>query len=836
MFEKRETANTIAVKREVPAIQKGEERKAAYALNLCTVSVSQIIEYNDLAIMEQEYDNILNNLNLQNFPKDEALLKILKQLLDVISFFRIQDGEKKLLEEQYKKKVKDAIWSAIPSPSVILAGGKAGVAGLVTSAVLAVGTGYMNYRKERATIDDEKKQKDWELQKSAMEQFHALRRELFDTAWRLADAYKFEDAYRLTERQISQYNMILTDPDSIRRYERLAYIQKKFEAYPPFWYQLGHAAAEICYDAQKIYLDEKQPKDIRNTYKDIYDEYKTKACDAFDEFLDLTNDKNQKMNNLLREDQTRAACALEKFALIAEDAIPMSEKKELLEAAAKNSGNAFDTLQLCASSYLQIGETEKAIELLRMLVNEDYNPEMNAQLLSMLYVSSIKKMRDHYRNDHETLCRRDLREYMFPWPENNLDEAGAMVHTCAFVENQNRYLFEQYKSIVSDYIVKSANAFDDIVQRPGDITGALIEFLNGINKDVRTLFGNNDFSEDICNKIAEGILAVQKDRDDILTDIRLRRVDQQKDSFSFKTVSKKAVEKMAEKIRQQAISVNNEPNDKKQLQKLANYMNNLFLFKSQTKLLGGLAINQGAEVEKTGFERLELIGKNNQVDQRFKEIVKKYKENGKLIKGSDANLIIDNFLESEHVRCKDDIRKMGEDKVVAYLDVHWDTDLLFTTEGVGAYECYSDNSFAAYYLGHDKTGFEKYNSGRIRLIDEKRLKIEKVKFHHKHVDMNALIQMIEELCNNVPRNVEKTTSFQDLVGEYPIAPIIRYESTKKCFNYIDAADIYNKCPGINCQECGYESCMEFSENVAQNKITLDYCPYFSEEAKIDLEK
>ena len=179
---------------------------AAYALNLCTVSVSQIIDYNDLVIMEQEYDNILNNLNIQNFPKDEALLKILKQILDVISFFRIQDGDKKLLEEQYKKKVKNAIWSAVPNPTVILSGGgKGGWVGLAVSAVAAVGTGYMNYRKERAKIDDEKKQKDWELQKSAMEQFHALRRELFDTAWRLADTYNFEDNLHNQNRMLLQY-------------------------------------------------------------------------------------------------------------------------------------------------------------------------------------------------------------------------------------------------------------------------------------------------------------------------------------------------------------------------------------------------------------------------------------------------------------------------------------------------------------------------------------------------------------------------------------------------------------------------------------------------------
>ena len=54
--------------------------RAAYALNMCTVSVSQIIDYNDEYILEQEYDAILNNLNLENIPKDEALLNILTEL------------------------------------------------------------------------------------------------------------------------------------------------------------------------------------------------------------------------------------------------------------------------------------------------------------------------------------------------------------------------------------------------------------------------------------------------------------------------------------------------------------------------------------------------------------------------------------------------------------------------------------------------------------------------------------------------------------------------------------------------------------------------------------
>ena len=41
-----------------------QTKQAAYALNMCTVSVSQIIDYDDINILEQEYEAILNNINL----------------------------------------------------------------------------------------------------------------------------------------------------------------------------------------------------------------------------------------------------------------------------------------------------------------------------------------------------------------------------------------------------------------------------------------------------------------------------------------------------------------------------------------------------------------------------------------------------------------------------------------------------------------------------------------------------------------------------------------------------------------------------------------------------
>ena len=198
------TTNNVCISEE-------DKIKAAYALNMCTVSVSQIIDYSDLNILEQEYEAILNNLNLEQIPKDEALLHILRQLLDTITYFRIETNEKELIEKEYQQKMKNAIWSAVPNFGMIVAGGNPIT--MAISLASQVGIGYMNYRRNKAEYGIEKERSEWELQKTAIEQFNGLRRELFDTAWRLADSYEFPDGYRLTERQITHYNKILMDQD-----------------------------------------------------------------------------------------------------------------------------------------------------------------------------------------------------------------------------------------------------------------------------------------------------------------------------------------------------------------------------------------------------------------------------------------------------------------------------------------------------------------------------------------------------------------------------------------------------------------------------------------------
>ncbi len=437
-----------------------EQRNAAYALNLCTVSVSQIIDFNDINIMEQEYEAILNNLNLEKFPKDEALLDIIKQILDTITFFNIQNSKKDLIEKEYQHRMKNAIWSAVPNLGLIVAGGTPVT--MAISLASQVGIGYMNYRKTKANTNLSKERELLELEWTAIEQLNGLRRELFDTAWRLADKYNYPDELRLTERQIRQYNDILMDTNALRRFDRFAAVKANFIAYPPFWYQFGSTANEIARDETLALSEETRA------------EYHQKAQEFFEEYWNVNN------SPLLREDQLAAACALEYVDILIENKAERDKIIEYLKKAISNSGNACDVLQLCAITYLRIGETEEAAPLFRYLVNEEYNSSINAQILSGIYINQYIKGLSTAKGSYETLRERVTNTgYLIPWPEDNeaLEDK--------FISAQRTLLERKYQKVLDALQDKYVIAFNRLMPPPSSAKEYNDSFFTEVQKENR---------------------------------------------------------------------------------------------------------------------------------------------------------------------------------------------------------------------------------------------------------------------------------------------------------------------------------------------------------------
>lgn len=424
--------------------------KAAYALNMCTVSVSQIIDYHDAYILEQEYEAILNNLNLKNIPKDEALLKTISELLNTITFFRIQEIKKAQIEKKYQQRMKNAIWSAVPSLSVVVSGNPVAIA---LSLATQIGSGYMNYRKEKVNAGTDKGDAEIELEITAIEQLNALRRELFTTAWRLADEYDFDDELRLTEKQIKQYNQILIDQNEYRKYARLESIASNFKAYPPFWYFYGHTANYIAEMAKSSM--EKMDTSSNEYYKNAFVAkiYTEKAKEHYEHYYSLCD------YTILREDSLTAQFALEYIDILwNEEEKDIDKINDLIALAEKMASNSFDILQLCAISYLKIGKTNDAARLFKILVNEEYNTSANSKLLSRIYVSQFlfgnKKDAEKAVADYQILSDSIDSVYLFPMPESKPGNARLEDDALQdkYIEEQKMLLQRDYRIVINEFI------------------------------------------------------------------------------------------------------------------------------------------------------------------------------------------------------------------------------------------------------------------------------------------------------------------------------------------------------------------------------------------------
>lgn len=756
--------------------------RTAYALNLCTVSVSQIIDYEDIMILEHEYDAILNNLNIESLPNDEALLAILKQLLDTITFFRIEEGDKQFIDREYQNNMKNAIWNAVPNMGLILAGGSP----LTLAIALAsqVGVGYMNYRRTKAENAFAREKAMWQLQRAAIEQFNGLRRELFDTAWRLVNAHDIPDVYRLTERQVKQYNAILMDPDLHRKYERLDTIKENFVAYPPFWYFFGNTANA---------LSKKVEAPASDYYKNVAKQYFEIFVQAFSAC------------NLLRENQVASACALEYIDLLdAKNPEENQKIRDLLKFAVKMSGNANDVLQLCAFAYLKVGDSHQAANLFRCLVNENYNTTVNAQLLSSYYVSSYLTGDVLAKSNYDYLRERVDERYLYPFPEQQVQSKDTYLQLetiqTRFAENQRDILGRKYQLVIEQFKNQYQIRFNRCIPAPDfknhpdsyydnnvdafairkeagsehlsksglrqyqeylqevDYPYNYISVLNNMLNDVNTLPCVQGHEHTLCEDISNGVLKI---RDKLMRFAEAADIDYKFSvtiyyemvNLSFESITADFFERLSEYV-----------------ERYVNQKNTIQDMNDAETSLREFCLHQGFKTPDVMFDTehdlvetpplmkkylgVELIldgVTQKDVDDRFeavRDIILLFNE--ELCKpGSNARMIMsgeeafDRYFIRLEIPNKTEIRR----KTVAVLDdmSAWDNDLIFTTDGIMQIV----RGKMQRPLSYDNVYYNKAEE-KVLLVQE---------YKNPDVDMQVLIQMLEKLGSKAYVTKEKKRGF-----------------------------------------------------------------------------
>jgi len=823
-------------------------QKAVYALNLCMVSISQIIDYSDLYVLEQEYEGILNNLNLENMPKDEALLDILRQILDTITFFRIQEGEKKFIEQEYQSRMKTAIWSAVPNCGVILA--CAEPKAMLLSLVTQIGTGYMNYRRTKAEAGFAREKAEWELQKAAIEQFNGLRRELFTTAWRLAKEYGFEDELRLTESQIAQYNRVLMDTNPYRRFKRLEDLEKYFGAYPPFWYFKGHTALEIG-DTDS-------------------------ADEAYEKYFNI----NTRQNRLLRTDPIYATCALEWVSLMGEN--EQERKLEYIGYAIDSAGSHFDILQLCAMAYLDMREVDKATDLLRRLVCEGYNDSLNAQLLSSLYINKYLEEPNNEtpKKNYDNLCKYTEEDRLITWPDT--DNASVQELYNEFIRNHRAALLDGYANFLCHYYDQKSAQLQLLLADAADREKVLVKFIHNLESELASFpsasVEHGDFIKKLSNKKPK------------LEDLRRSGYTSQKYEEVFGDIFLSSASNIAAR----------ELSNMEQITTFELELGkSIALYMSETKT---------ENTDEPEYTINALLEEKKYTSERFEKIKGQIRsEGGKLLKSGakKTELLISGEKKFEEYIHRHRLEKTSVVAVINDSSAN-DCDLIFTENGllvhVGESTVAKVVKVAAFGIAGGLVGIgaSLFADYALRLFSKVTLytevdcngaKLIKPVYKNKNIDMQNLAKLIESLKVDSPESIEskihqtinkgKKNAIQnstDDIGKaipkdtlqaqlntmetetwdslpkkdncnecgcegcrefarnvaYGIKEIddCPYHSTKK----LKGLDLFKLSPKKNCKECGSPTCMHFCMEVARGNVTIDKCPYFDYEVKLRLKK
>ncbi|HPG68262.1 MAG TPA: hypothetical protein PLO37_15555 [Candidatus Hydrogenedentes bacterium] len=336
---------------QVEKQSEDEKIKVILSLNYIIASLTKIISYNDKVILDQEYDAIINNRNQRNIP-DARIISLLTKLMKQITSNQIADTEKGFIEDQYRKNInaalKDAIVQGVKSVSFT-----ANPYTTLASGVMNAGSVYFNYTQRIEAYKDEKKTKEWEIDKGLMVELNDIRSGLLKASWELLNVYKIPDSWRLSEKQLDEYTNILKDTDASeeglsRRWRRLERLEESFLMFPPYWYYRGETAQHL-----------NQREEALRCYEHYDNAYK---------------------EGIFRKDPFAASVAMNRVMLIDDpltpDTVPVLTRN--IETIVKNSESRDWSLFLFAAlQYARIGKQEEAAKLILMNIDNGYEQTLD---------------------------------------------------------------------------------------------------------------------------------------------------------------------------------------------------------------------------------------------------------------------------------------------------------------------------------------------------------------------------------------------------------------------------------------------------------------------------
>lgn len=313
------------------------QKQALFMMNYAQYATYKVRTYNNIAVLEDEYKNLKDNMNLE-IIKDDSSVNTINRLMSLIYEERKNNKNRERLQASLERKMNNAIYDSFSQLPSVFVGGVTSVSAIINT-VQNAGMMYMNYRKYKNQLSEEYDEKMWEYQQLTEDELNDVYEQLNTYTHLLIQQYGISDEWRLNENELTKMFDFLKDEDSKRKYTNLKNLttDRFYSHFPLFWYHLAQLALEIG--------EEKDALEFYNRFEEenipIF-RYDTTAVDAF----------KGKISILLKKQESN-----------------LEEIKVKLKFIETNK-TSWNDYYYCALVYANIGDVENAKRILERNINE----------------------------------------------------------------------------------------------------------------------------------------------------------------------------------------------------------------------------------------------------------------------------------------------------------------------------------------------------------------------------------------------------------------------------------------------------------------------------------
>ena len=227
--------------------------------------VNVIKSYNNVVVLEEEYDKISpGNLYLDRIPDKETLERI-KGMLETLNSLRGDERQMKkwrmdfresrarkirtyklkaskaeadYLKSEVQKCVSGWSWAKNPVGSIV---NVVSAVGNILHFSVSLYNDYDNFVYE---LDKTARDKQFEFDTQKMDRLHEQNKKLLDDQWRFVHDNNLDDHLRVSDQDIKDLLKSLKSDDHDRIYTLIYPMRERFRLFPAYWYYLSCAAME----------------------------------------------------------------------------------------------------------------------------------------------------------------------------------------------------------------------------------------------------------------------------------------------------------------------------------------------------------------------------------------------------------------------------------------------------------------------------------------------------------------------------------------------------------------------------------------------------------------